>query len=343
MSPNVVDIPGTANRRRPLRATLPTFDLNPLRSALDAIPVVAWVTNPELRVVHAFGKALRSVGAVPERMAGQPLAEAFACGPDNEIVRGTAAALTGEHRQFECVWADRMYDAEVQPIVDAAGKITGAFGVALDVTERNENAARLRRLAALLDAADDAIIAASGDGRIRTWNRGAEKLFGAPLQAVADHSLADFFLEQEQLSARIERVLAGEPLLALDMVLTPRADPQPRYVSVSMSPIKNGVGRTVGLTAIVRNHTERRLVEPQGHMAPEVEALGRFAGDVAQEFDNLLTVIQVYGELLASQLPPHWPAQEDLAVMMQATRSAADLTRHLLAVARGEDSPAPPS
>jgi PAS domain S-box-containing protein len=269
-------------------------------------------------------------------MIGQPLADAFGCGQIDEIVRGTSAALKGETEQFECVWADKMYEAEVRPIVDADGSVTGAFGVALDVTERNESTDRLRRLAAVIDAADDAIVAIGSDGRIRSWNRGAEELFGYRQAAVVGQPLADLFVERDDVLSNLERVLAGDHIVARVMVRTPRSDQRPRRISATLSPIKNGAGRAIGVAAIIR--AQRDEIAAQTHLlqAQKVEAISRLASGVAHDFNNLLTVLQVYGELLRNQLPPHWPAQEDLTVIMNATRSAADMTRELLAFSRGE-------
>ena len=342
VNPTVLPSSHVQGRRRPLRASLPGFDLNALRAALDAMPAVAWVTDLDLRVVHAFGRGLRAAGAAPDRMIGKPLAKAFGCEEIDDIVRGTSAALTGEYRQFECVWANRMYDAEVRPISDSHGTITGAFGIALDVTERNESVDRLRRLTALIDASDDAIVAVGADGRVKSWNRGAEQLFAYPAGTVIGQTLADLFAEREEVETDVKHVLTGEHVAPRDVVRTPHSDDRPRYVSATLAPIKSGAGRTIGISAVIRDQTSVDALETQSFQAENQEAVGRLSNGVAREFDNLLTVLQVYGELLRSQLPEHWPAQEDLKVIMKATWAAADLTRQLLAVSRRRPRAAKP-
>lgn len=66
----------------------------------------------------------------------------------------------------------------VAPIRDAAGKLTGAATVARDITEEKEAEQKLRRQAALLDLANDAILVRDMQSRVVYWNRGAEKTYG---------------------------------------------------------------------------------------------------------------------------------------------------------------------
>jgi len=228
------------------------FDVEQFCLALDTVPVIGWVVDDELRIVHAFGQGLRSIGVEPGSMVGRALADAFECAPSDEMVVATTAALGGGSRQFDSVWADRLYEAGVRPLYDANQRVAGAFGIALDVTERVESTDRLRRFTAIVDAADDAIVSLGRDGRVRTWNRGAEALFGPQALTVAGQPFADLFQESDEIHRHLDRVLTGERLLAHDTTWTPRAQPEPRAVSVSLTPIRNGAGHTIGATAVIR-------------------------------------------------------------------------------------------
>ena len=85
-----------------------------------------------------------------------------------------------------------------------------------------------------------------------------------------------------------------------------------------------------------RARAEARLARTQEqlHESQRLEAVGRLAGGVAHDFNNILTVIIGCGELLEASLPADHPGRRDLAVLGDAARQGADLTAQLLAFGR---------
>jgi two-component system cell cycle sensor histidine kinase/response regulator CckA len=86
--------------------------------------------------------------------------------------------------------------------------------------------------------------------------------------------------------------------------------------------------------ATIHDVTERARLEEQLHQAQKMEAVGRLAGGVAHDFNNILTAIQGQGELLASSLPAGSPERHHLSQMLRAAERGANLTRQLLAFSR---------
>jgi two-component system cell cycle sensor histidine kinase/response regulator CckA len=82
--------------------------------------------------------------------------------------------------------------------------------------------------------------------------------------------------------------------------------------------------------------TERRTLEAQYLQAQKMEAIGRLAGGVAHDFNNLLTAILGYCELLLADFDPDDRRLADIGEIQKAGRSAARLTRQLLAFSRKE-------
>jgi len=113
-----------------------------------------------------------------------------------------------------------------------------------------------------------------------------------------------------------------------------RKDGTMRYVSVSISPMKESTGRSAGFRGILRDVTERRHLEEQLRQAAKMEAIGRMAGGIAHDFNNLLTAIMGYSTILSGQLREEGIDTGKLQQIHRSAERAAELTRQLLAFSR---------
>src|SRR5690606_37244146 len=92
-------------------------------------------------------------------------------------------------------------------------------------------------------------------------------------------------------------------------------------------------GRVTGTIGIMVDVTENRHIQEQLRAVQRMESIGRLAGRLAHDFNNVLSVIESYGALLANDLPDA-RAREDVEVIRRAARKAADLVTQLLAFSR---------
>ncbi|MCL4234834.1 MAG: response regulator, partial [Deltaproteobacteria bacterium] len=111
------------------------------------------------------------------------------------------------------------------------------------------------------------------------------------------------------------------------------ADGSERVMRASVRPILER-GKVVGVTGFGIDVTEQRRTEEQLRAAMKMEAVGRLAGGVAHDFNNVLTVIKSYTEMAISDLREDHPIQPDLKEVHAAAERAAALTRQLLAFSR---------
>jgi PAS domain S-box-containing protein len=130
---------------------------------------------------------------------------------------------------------------------DPEGRIVGAVNAFQDVTERKKFEDDAARLAAIIVSADDAIISKSLDGRIMSWNRAAEALFGYTEAEVLGKSITiiippERLHEEEVIISRLRR---GE---AIEHFETERIGKDGRNIQVSLtvSPIRDRRGRIIG-------------------------------------------------------------------------------------------------
>jgi PAS domain S-box-containing protein len=93
-------------------------------------------------------------------------------------------------------------------------------------------------------------------------------------------------------------------------------------------------GDVVGHLAVVRDVTERKLLEDRLRQAQKIEAVGRLAGGVAHDFNNLLTVIGGRCEFLLGRLGPRDALRADVELIARTADRAAALTSQLLAFSR---------
>jgi len=173
------------------------------------------------------------------------------------------------------------------------------------------------------------VFVADGAGRLLDVNPRACDLTGYSREELLRLSVADTYPPPQRNEARdrIAEVTAGvttvreRPLLRKDgTVLT---------VEINARLLPDG--RILGT---VRDVTERRQLEQQLRQAQKMEAIGRLAGGVAHDFNNVLTAVFGYVDLLREELPQDSDAQKDLSEVRKAAERAASLTRQLLAFSR---------
>jgi nitrogen-specific signal transduction histidine kinase/ActR/RegA family two-component response regulator len=107
---------------------------------------------------------------------------------------------------------------------------------------------------------------------------------------------------------------------------------------VSLSPILDGAGRLVGVSAIARDITERKRMEAQLRQAQKMEALGTLAGGIAHDFNNILNAMTGNAELLADRLPRGSRAEEHLREILTAGNRAKELVRQILTFSRRSET-----
>jgi len=208
----------------------------------------------------------------------------------------------------------------------------GLSAYILDVTERKKNEEELSRLAAIVDASDDAIMSLTLDGTVLTWNAGAERIYGYSAQEMIGRNMSsvrppDRVHDIEEKLADVKRGESFRHFQAMRI----RKDGRLIWISVTASPIRDRRGEVVAISTTVRDITEIKALEEQLRQAAKLESLGILAGGIAHDFNNLLVGILGNASLASDILPPTSPARPMLDGVVKASERAAMLTQQLLA------------
>ena len=165
--------------------------------------------------------------------------------------------------------------------------------------------------------------------------------------AVNDSAIKDYgYSREEFLSMRLTDIRPEEDREAVRTVVATktdtylhagiwrhlRRDGSVMDVEISSHPVQVG-GRAARLV-IVTNVTDRTRLETRLRETQRLEALGRLAGGVAHEFNNLLAAVLGHAELLLPEMPAGTTRRESVEEVVRAARRGADLTRHMLAFGR---------
>ena len=176
---------------------------------------------------------------------------------------------------------ERPIDDSAAPIRDEAGTSVGAVLVFRDMTERKRAEEAQARLAAIVESSDDAIISKTLDGVIRSWNAGAERMFGYTAAEAVGRPIT-LIIPPERLDEErdiIDRLGRGERVDHFETVRVAK-DGRRLDISLTVSPIRDAEGHVVGASKVARDVTERKRAEAERARLAETLRLALDAGEL---------------------------------------------------------------
>ena len=243
------------------------------REMIDAIPAVIYTTDAEGRITHFNSAAVEFAGREPEigvdrwcvtwRLFlpdGTPM-------PHSECPMAVALKEGRIVEGVECI-AERPDGTRVwftpypRLLKNCAGEIVGGVNMLVDITGRKQAEEAKSYLAAIVASSDDAIVSKGLDGIIRSWNKGAERIFGYTAEeAIGKHITLiipeDRHAEEDDILRRLRR---GERVDHFETIRR-RKDGSTFDVSLTISPLKDSKDRVIGASKVARDISHLKRIE----------------------------------------------------------------------------------
>jgi PAS domain S-box-containing protein len=251
---------------------------------------------------------------------------------DLSVVETNVLTRCGEERVIE--WRNTL-------LHDDAGLVVGTFSSGADITERNRAVAALRaaeeRMRFALEAAGIGIWDMDYTTGVLEWSAILEAQYG--LKPGTFGRTLEAFLERVHPADRASLVeTIGKVTRAdADFSMQNRSlgpDGTVRWLSGEGHIWVDDRGQPLRGVGISMDVTDRRALEAQYLQSQKMEAVGQLAGGVAHDFNNLMTGILGFCELMLADCHPGDPRRVDIGEIQKAGASAVDLTRQLLAFSR---------
>jgi PAS domain S-box-containing protein len=315
-----------------------------------------YMLDPAGRIVTWNAGAERFKGYRADEVIGEHFSKFFLPEDLQEDLPARILKTAAEQKRFEMEgWRLRkdgqkfLAHVVVDAIYDESEALIGFAKITRDITEKrrleraaHDSALQLKML--VQGVRDYAIYMLDRDGRITSWNAGAERIKGYREEEVLGKHFSLFYPEEDRLR--------GIPAYALATALREgkfeaearraRKDGSLFWAHVLVDPIYNDNGEHIGFAKITRDISDRKEAERELRQTQEallqsqkLQALGELAGGIAHDFNNLMTVVTGSAEMMLNR--PDLPLERRnryLSAMLETAQRATSLTSQLLAFAR---------
>lgn len=302
------------------------------------------IVNPEEQFNFANPAAKEIFGVAPGSLVGRNLKEfldeeGIAIITSQTEVRKTRQSSSYELEIIRPDGQRRHLLVTVRPQFEQE-QYTGAFGIFRDITERKQTEEALKesdeRYRIFINSTSDMVFLKDSQFKYLVLNKAMADFYGKSCEEVI--GLSDYDLLPEE-AADICRT-SDKNVIATGRTITTEEHFGVNYYQAIKFPValqnsKTGVGCFMrDVTELKRTQENSQKLLEQLHQSQKLESVGRLAGGVAHDFNNMLCVILGYTEMIQEELPSNSSIRPNLEEIQKATRRSTDIISQLLAFAR---------
>jgi len=235
-----------------------------LKNLFDSTEIATIFLDNDLRI-KSFTPGMTDIFHLREADRGRPITEIVTLLSYAELrgdIKTVMRRLSPIEREVAIPDASTTFIMRIRPYRTVGNVIDGVVVTFIDISQRKLHEEGQARLAAVVDSSNDAIISTSLDSIITSWNVGAERLFGYSAKEAVGKPITmlyppDRIEESREILSRIRR---GE---RIDHSETARQhkDGRALEISLTVSPIKDGEGKAIGVSEIAQDVAERKQGE----------------------------------------------------------------------------------
>ncbi len=260
--------------------------LEPQVQSGERVPTLFWSTDTELRVISLQGSSLPLLHLQPDALIGLRLSECFQRqNPDRGFIDAHRRALRGESSSLEAAWGDRIFDAQVEPLRSADGRIIGTIGVARELTERKRAQSALGKRAeealrqaeqkyrSIVENAVEGIFQTTPEGGYLSVNPALARMYGYDSPAELMASVSDIG-HQVYVSpgrrAEFKRLMEEHGIVRDFQYQVYRRGGKRIWLSESARAVRDASGAILYYEGTVEDITERKRAETERHVMFEI-------------------------------------------------------------------------
>ena len=310
---------------------------------MDNIPDAIYFKDRESRFLRASKAASVKFGLRdPADMVGKTDFDFFsqehaqqAFDDEQEVIRIGRPIIGTEEKE---TWPDgrvTWVSTTKEPLRDQMGNIIGTFGITRDITEHRRAEEELHVQLSALQAAANAIFMMDAQVQIVWVNAAFTAATGYTLEEAIGRRpdfLASEATTPEILASIRETITRGE--VWHGELINRRKNSTEFPTDLTVTPVRDEQGALTHFVGIMQDVTQQHRLQEQLLQAQKMEAVGRLAGGVAHDFNNILTAVLGYSELLLQRSAPSDPLHHHAEEIRKSAERAASLTQQLLAFSR---------
>jgi len=289
----------------------------------------AWLINPLLEnkpvLIASVAKLPESARSVKKIMEVEEIKSALLC---PIFSRGKVHGCVG----LDYVSTSSRFSDQTIALLTLGGKIFAGAINRRDVVRTSIR--KEQKFRTMFSEIEDVIFISTTDGRLMEINPAGAKLFGYDsVRDILNTDIHDLYFNASDRDKFLTAIDREGQVKEYELILKHK-DGRRLYVLETSMALRDEQGKTIAYQGILRDVTEKRQLEQQLFQAKKMESIGMLAGGVAHDFNNILTTISGYAELMLMDLDRENTLYKDVESIIQGVKRAEDLIRQLLAFGR---------